>query len=184
MHILVCRAKRASQSEESLSTVENCKLIWHFVVCIAASKAMLQMTVLGNMHVARLFYVLPGVIFVLVFFSPFSIVITSFGEERASLGDFRTVVRFALVWFCLFPLPLGVWEGLRFVIVAVLGLFSYLFFLDQTDIFRSILFACVLKFFCMLYFGRAMQNPLNFSLTFLGHMRTAKAQIKLCTHAV
>ena len=39
-----------------------------------------------------------------------------------------TFVRFALVWFCLFPLPLGVWEGLRFVIVALPGLFSYLFF--------------------------------------------------------
>ena len=27
----------------------------------------------------------------------------------------------------LFPLPLGVWEGLRFVIVALPGRFSYLF---------------------------------------------------------
>ena len=63
--------------------------------------------------------------FVLVFFSPFSIAITSLGEERASLGAFRTFVRFALVWFCLFPLPLGVWKGLRFVIVALPGLFSY-----------------------------------------------------------
>ena len=66
--------------------------------------------------------------FVLVFFSPFSIVITSLGEERASLGAFRTFGRISLVWFCLFPLPLGVWEGLWFVIVAFPGLFSYLFF--------------------------------------------------------
>ena len=51
--------------------------------------------------------------FVLVFFSPLSIAITSLGEERATLSAFRTFVRFALVWFCLFPLPLGVWEGLR-----------------------------------------------------------------------
>ena len=65
--------------------------------------------------------------FVLVFFSPFSIAITSLGEERANLSAFRTFVRFALVWFCLFPLPLGVWEGLRFMIVALPGLFSYLF---------------------------------------------------------
>ena len=65
--------------------------------------------------------------FVLVFFSPFNIAITSLGEERANLSDFRTFVRFVLVWFCLFPLPLGVWEGLRFVIVALPGLFSYLF---------------------------------------------------------
>ena len=41
----------------------------------------------------------------LFFFSPFSIAITSLGEERANLSVFRTFVRFALVWFCLFPLP-------------------------------------------------------------------------------
>ena len=68
-----------------------------------------------------------GSCFVLVLFSPFSIAITSLGEERANLSVFRTFVRFALVWFCLFPLPFGVWEGLRFVIVALPGLFSYLF---------------------------------------------------------
>ena len=62
-----------------------------------------------------------------VFFSPFSIAITSLGEERANLNAFRTFVRFALVWFCLFPLPLGVWERLWFVIVALPGLFSYRF---------------------------------------------------------
>ena len=33
-----------------------------------------------------------------------------------------------LFGFCLFPVPLGVTEGLRFVIVALPGLFSYLFF--------------------------------------------------------
>ena len=65
--------------------------------------------------------------FVLLFFSPFNIAITSLGEERANLSAFRTLVRFALVWFCLFPLSLGVWEGLRFVTVALPGLFSYLF---------------------------------------------------------
>ena len=35
--------------------------------------------------------------FVLVFFSPFSISITSHGEERANLSAFRTFVRFVLV---------------------------------------------------------------------------------------
>ena len=68
---------------------------------------------------------------VLVFFSPFSIAITSLGEEiaitslgeeRANLSAFRTFVRFVLVW-----ISLGVWEGLRFVNVALPGLFSYLF---------------------------------------------------------
>ena len=66
--------------------------------------------------------------FVLVFFSPFSIAITSFGEEKANFSAFRTFVRFLLVWICPFSLPLGVWEGLRFVIVALPGLFSYPFF--------------------------------------------------------
>ena len=46
--------------------------------------------------------------FVLVFFSILSIAITSLGEERANLNAFRTSVRIALIWFCLFPLPLGV----------------------------------------------------------------------------
>ena len=69
--------------------------------------------------------------FVLVFFSPFSIAITSLGEERANLSAFRTFVRFVLV--CRFPLPLGVWEGLRFVIVALPGL-SLTFCLSCTSI--------------------------------------------------
>ena len=60
-------------------------------------------------------------------FSPFSIAITSLGEERANLSAFRTFVRFVLVWICRFPLPLVFWEGLQFVIVALPGLFSYLF---------------------------------------------------------
>ena len=66
--------------------------------------------------------------FVLVlfcFFGPLSIALTWLAEERANLSAFRTFVRFALVWFCLFPLPLGACEGLR--LVAIPGLFSYLF---------------------------------------------------------
>ena len=69
--------------------------------------------------------------FVLVFFSPFSIVITSLGEERANLSAFHTFDRFVLVWICRFPLPLDVWEGLRFVILALPGLFSYLFLMKN-----------------------------------------------------
>ena len=65
--------------------------------------------------------------FVLVFFGPFGIAVASLGEERANLSAFSTFVRFVLVWVCRFPLPLVVWEGLRFVIVALPGLFSYLF---------------------------------------------------------
>ena len=66
------------------------------------------------------------VLFCSCVFSPFSIAITSLWEERVNLSAFRTFVGFALVWFCLFPLPLGVWEGLQFVIVALPRLFTFL----------------------------------------------------------
>ena len=56
--------------------------------------------------------------------------ITLLGEERDNVSAFSTFVRYALVWFCLFPLPLGVWKGLRLVIVALLGLFFYLFWVN------------------------------------------------------
>ena len=44
-----------------------------------------------------LLYVFPCVILFLCFFGPFSIGITSLGEERANLSAFRTFVRFLLV---------------------------------------------------------------------------------------
>ena len=44
-----------------------------------------------------LLYVFPCVILFLCFFSPFSIAITSRGEERANLSAFRTFVQFVLV---------------------------------------------------------------------------------------
>ena len=44
----------------------------------------------------NLLYVFPCVILFL-FFSPFSIAITSLGEERANRSAFRTFVRFVLV---------------------------------------------------------------------------------------
>ena len=72
--------------------------------------------------------------FVLVVFSPFNIAITSPGEERANLSAFRTFVQFVLVWICRFPLPLGVWEGLRFVIGALPILFSYLYFQSSANL--------------------------------------------------
>ena len=60
-------------------------------------------------------------------FQSFCIAITSLWEKRANLSAFRTFVRFVLVLICRFSLPLGVWEELRFVIVTLPGLFSYLF---------------------------------------------------------
>ena len=77
----------------------------------------------GNM-----FYVLPCVILFLCFSVLLALrLITLLGEERANLSAFSMFVWFVLVWICQFPLPLGVWEGLRFVIVALPGLFSYFF---------------------------------------------------------
>ena len=72
--------------------------------------------------------------FVLVFFSPFSIAITSLGKERANLSVFRTFVRFALIWICRFPLPLGVWEGLGLWLWHSLD-FSLTFFFSTVPLF-------------------------------------------------
>ena len=84
------------------------------------------------------------VLFVLVCFSPFSIAIASLGEERELTSAFRTFVRFVLIWLCRFPLPLGVWEGLRFVIVPLPGLFFFLFFISSFSIneVNCLLFVC------------------------------------------
>ena len=95
--------------------------------------------------------------FVLVFFNPFSIAVTSLGEERADPSVFRTFVRFVLVWICLFPLPLGVWEGLRFVIVDVLGFFPYL----------------VLCYFVLVFF-----NPFSIAFTSLGEERANLSAVR------
>ena len=84
-----------------------------------------------------MFYVLPCVILLLCFSVLFSIAITSLGKEKANLSAFRTFVRFVLVWICRFSLPVGVWEGLRFVIVALPGLFSYFFIFYESICFMS-----------------------------------------------
>ena len=69
--------------------------------------------------------------FVLVFFSPFGVAVASLVGVGAGLGAFRAFVRFVLVWICRFPLPLGVWEGLRLPLLEkrelVLVLFVHLF---------------------------------------------------------
>ena len=100
--------------------------------------------------------------FVLVFFSPLSIAITSLGEERANLSAFCTFVRFALVWFCLLPLPLGVWEGLRLVIVATpwtfllsfwgLLLGTFLQFLAKLTLYDTIIAGYYRVFFFIFFF--------------------------------
>ena len=92
------------------------------------SKAVVPVLLLCSLFYEAICFMSYLVLFYLVFFSPLSVAINSLGKERANLSAFRTFVRFALVWFCLFPLPLGVWEGLQFVIVALPGFFSLLFF--------------------------------------------------------
>ena len=85
--------------------------------------------------------------FVLMFLSLFSIAITSLGEERANLSAFCTFARFVLVWICRLPLTLGVWEGLRFVIVALPGFFSYFFLqFGPTFSFHNMLISYVIRF--------------------------------------
>ena len=90
-----------------------------------------------------LFYVLPCVILFLCFSVLLALRLPRLGDGRATLSAFRTFVRFALVWFCLFPLPLGVWEGLCFVTMALPGLFFYLFFPYIADLFYVSYCNCV-----------------------------------------
>ena len=91
------------------------------------SKAVVQVLVLlfvAFRFILRgdLFYVLPCVILFLCFSVLLALRLPRLGKKELIL----VLVRFVLVWFCRFSLPLGVWEGLRFVIVALPlpGLFS------------------------------------------------------------
>ena len=104
--------------------------------------------------------------FVLVFFSPFSIAITSLGEERelilvlfVRLFDL-CLFGFVLVWVCRFSLPLGVWEGLRFVIVALPGLFPYLFFCP-TQGRHMLLLSYIVKEPSKVFFSEAIRPRVN-----------------------
>ena len=131
----------------------------------------------------RFIYCLILCYFVFVFFSPFSIAITTLREERANLRAFGTFVWFVLVWICRFPLPLGVLEGLRFVVVALPGLFSYLFFTLLTVVRRwsrcwSSLCCFVVYFtrrfvlcLTLCYFVLVFFNPFSIAITSLGEER-------------
>ena len=105
--------------------------------------------------------------FVLVFFSPFSIAITSLGEERANVGAFRAFVRFVLVWVSSSSWCLG---GLRFVIVAFPGLFSYPFLqislLCVVYSMRRFVLCLTLCYFVLVFF-----SPFSIAITSLGEER-------------
>ena len=81
--------------------------------------------------------VLPCAILFLCFSVLLALRLPRSGEERANLSAFHTFDRFVLVWICRFPLPLDVWEELRFVIVALPGLFSYLFFMTMIPLLEN-----------------------------------------------
>ena len=74
-----------------------------------------------------LFYVLPCVILFLCFSVLLALRLPRLGKRELILVLFERLFDFCLFGFCRFPLPLSVWEGLRFVIVALPGLFSYHF---------------------------------------------------------
>ena len=65
--------------------------------------------------------------FVTVFSVLLALRLPRLGKRELILVLFVSFFRFALVWFCQFPLPLGVRDGLWLVIVALPRLFSYLF---------------------------------------------------------
>ena len=88
-----------------------------------------------------LFYVLPCDILFLCFSVLLALRLPRFGKRELILKSFCTFVRFAFVWFCLFPLLLGVWEGLRFVIVALPGL-TLLFFINEDGLLMAFVEKC------------------------------------------
>ena len=119
-----------------------------------------------------------------LFFSPFNIAITSLGEERANLSAFRTFVRFVFVWFCGFPLPTGVWEGLRFLIVALLGRFSYLFFENNVICYKiqqtclgTLRMTVFYTFYFVARYPCTQPLSLNVSKLAFGLVRPAKVQV-------
>ena len=105
----------------------SCKSALNPPVVYSTDRSKAVVPVLVLLFVA-LWFVLRGDVFnvlpcvTLLFFSvPLALRLPRLGKSV-----FRTFVRFVLLWICRFPLPLGVWEGQRFVIVAFPGLFSYL----------------------------------------------------------
>ena len=74
-----------------------------------------------------LFYVVPSIILFLCFSVLLALRLPRLAKRELILVLFVRLIDLRLFGFCLLPLPLAVWERLRFVIVARPGLFSYLF---------------------------------------------------------
>ena len=125
-------AKVARMPEPLLFTYEPAHDKTYKIACAPSEDSVVPVLVLlfvALWFILRgdLFYVLPCVILFLCFSVLLALRLPCLGK-RERFSYVRTFVRFVLVWFCRFPLLLGVWEGLRFVIVASPGLFSYPFF--------------------------------------------------------
>ena len=84
-----------------------------------------------------LLYVFPCVILFLCFLVLLALRLPRLGKRELILVLFVRLFDLCLFGFVGFLLPLGVWEGLRFVIEALPGLFSYLFFHHWVLIYSS-----------------------------------------------
>ena len=93
-----------------------------------------------------LFHVLPCVILFLCFSFLLALRLPRLGKRELILVLFVRLFDVCFFRICRFPLPLGVWEGLRFVIVAVSGHFSYPLFYgpmaQQTTSARPLIIRC------------------------------------------
>ena len=110
----------------------SCKSALNHPVVCSTDRFKAVVPVLVLLFVA-LWFILRGDLLYVILFLCFSVLLVlrlpRLGKRELILVLF--VRLFGLCSFrliCRFPLPLGVWEGLRFVIVALPGLFSYLFF--------------------------------------------------------
>ena len=101
---------------------------------------------------ARRFVVCLTLCHFVVFFSPFSIAIISLGRDIMLVLIIR-LFDLCLFGICRFPLPLSGWEELRFVIVALPGLFPF---------FPSVPFSRFVPHTSFWYFGRAVRRFCHF----------------------
>ena len=114
-----------------------------------------------------LFYILPCVILLLCFLILLALRLPRL-RNRAYLCAFRTFVRFVLDWICRFSLPLGVWKELRFVVVALFGLFI--------PFISYVVFAFYYCFLISLSFG-ASGSLCFVSVAFLGYINITKTRL-------
>ena len=81
--------------------------------------------------------------FVLVFSDLLVLRLPRLGKSELILVIFVRLFDLCLFWICQVPFPLGVWEGLQFVIVAIPGLFSFSL---RVTTFMFIVATCVVLF--------------------------------------